>query len=570
MTYRGEDLDLRTPQGWGGAVREGGQLGDPQPNWWTRSTVFNGGRADPLWVDDLVMGCCNHAFDLAVAHRAPEVRLEHLINALTLTEGAHPALETRGLRIATLRRDSAQVIAGEIPAALNGRGAPRKSDDLEEVLRLAADRAYPRRTPITVDDILTVLFDSNRALPAVALLMRHVGPPPPREPEPRWDTPAFAPRGYAGPDPRYLDRYEPARQLPPVAYVPQSSDPRLLDRLDALDRLVRDLADDTGASRKALAAAMTTIQSALAKQADDDGKRMGEIAKRIEALESRLGAGDTVETRLGELDRSATLTLDRLARLERLFGDTRDVTAPVPAHLTEIRNQLGALTSPDGNASIATAIERIATVEHLTETRAAETGRTIAFIAERLRAFEEQVSHLHGRVGEAISSFTTGGEQLDRLAARQSAIGDQFDNALGDRLVSIESSIAESKTAAAEIANAHVQDLIELHDALEKLSSNQTQLSSALEQWRLDSMGDLSIVSNRLAALEATATQPWSVLRQMETTLEEVRAATTARQSRWRSFKMWLFGTENWRSDVGLKNTKVGEKLRTSLRREKL
>jgi hypothetical protein len=83
-------------------------------------------------------------------------------------------------------------------------------------------------------------------------------------------------------------------------------------------------------------------------------------------------------------------------------------------------------------------------------------------------------------------------------------------------------------------------------------------------------MGDLSIVSNRLAALEAAAAQPWTALQNMESKLEEMRFATTARGSRWRRFKLWLFGTEDWRSDVGLKNTRVGDKLKATLRREKV
>ena len=62
MAYRGEDLDLRTPQGWGPQGREA--AAGNEPNWWTRSTIYKGGRSDPIWIDDNVMACCNHAFDL--------------------------------------------------------------------------------------------------------------------------------------------------------------------------------------------------------------------------------------------------------------------------------------------------------------------------------------------------------------------------------------------------------------------------------------------------------------------------------------------------------------------------
>src|SRR5262245_11870180 len=133
MAYRGDDLDLRTQQGWSSSSRDAGA--GEQPNWWTRSTIYKGGRSDPLWVDDNVMACCNHAYDLALAHRAPEVRLEHLINALTLNEAAAQVLEARGLSVAALRRDSGAAIANDIPAATRGKTQPRRSWALHEMLR---------------------------------------------------------------------------------------------------------------------------------------------------------------------------------------------------------------------------------------------------------------------------------------------------------------------------------------------------------------------------------------------------------------------------------------------------
>jgi len=86
MSYRGEDLDLRTPQTLG-----------------TGDVGAMGARSGPIWVDDTVLACTNHAFDIALAHRAGEVRLEHLLNALTRIEVAAEALEARGVRVAALR-----------------------------------------------------------------------------------------------------------------------------------------------------------------------------------------------------------------------------------------------------------------------------------------------------------------------------------------------------------------------------------------------------------------------------------------------------------------------------------
>src|SRR5262245_21708748 len=119
MGYRGEDLDLRTPQGWSGAQGPD-YTGAP-----TAEVFLNAPRgriassmpapSGPIWVDDTVLACCNHAFDVALAHRSAEVRLEHLIYALTRIEAAAEALEARGVRVPILRRESATVIASEIP-----------------------------------------------------------------------------------------------------------------------------------------------------------------------------------------------------------------------------------------------------------------------------------------------------------------------------------------------------------------------------------------------------------------------------------------------------------------------
>ena len=67
MNYRGEDLDLRTPQTW---TRSANDLG-------VADSGLNGPRGrgfasrnEPIWVDETVLACCNLAYDLAVTHRA--------------------------------------------------------------------------------------------------------------------------------------------------------------------------------------------------------------------------------------------------------------------------------------------------------------------------------------------------------------------------------------------------------------------------------------------------------------------------------------------------------------------
>ena len=124
MGYRGDDLDLRTPQTWSATTAD---LGVEAAG---NQGVMRGGRAGPIWVDDTVLACSNHAYDIALAHRAGEVRLEHLIHALTRIDAAADALEARAVRVANLRRDSATIIASDIPVGLqNGKGVPRRSEE---------------------------------------------------------------------------------------------------------------------------------------------------------------------------------------------------------------------------------------------------------------------------------------------------------------------------------------------------------------------------------------------------------------------------------------------------------
>jgi ATP-dependent Clp protease ATP-binding subunit ClpA len=108
-------------------------------------------RTSPIWVDETVLAAANQAFEMAQAHGSREVRLEHLLHALTRIEGGAATLELRGVRVVPLRRDSAMLIASEVPVGLpSGGGPPRRSHELEETLRLAAAHASHAGRPASV------------------------------------------------------------------------------------------------------------------------------------------------------------------------------------------------------------------------------------------------------------------------------------------------------------------------------------------------------------------------------------------------------------------------------------
>lgn len=372
MAYRGEDLDLRTPQGWGPAGRDAPS--GNEPNWWTRSTIYKGGRADPIWIDEMVMACCNHAFDLAVAHRALEVRLEHFINAMTLNDQIAKVLEARGIGVASLRRESGSIIAAEIPAGpAGGKAQPKRSEALEEMLRLAADHAYPRRTPVTIDDVLHVLVDVKRDLPGVQLLQRHAAPWSARngsEPRPELrlePLPHLAPRPYA-PEPRYASQaahdyftqsaavpYQPPQYREPSApptrgmrETPATSIETVQNsRIEALERTVRDLGVDLVEDRKSLQSVVGDLQRQTAAQTDDTQRFRGNLT-------------------------------DRLNSLEDTFQRTRSDTGAVPNAVVE--RITGVERTVEG---------RIAGIERVLDSRIAELGHGWNIVGERLQSIEQ-------------------------------------------------------------------------------------------------------------------------------------------------------------------------------------
>lgn len=629
MAYRGDDLDLRTPQSWSttgtGGAREAGE----QPNWWTRTAVYKGGRADPIWVDDFVMACCNHAYDLAVAHRAPEVRLEHLINALTLNEQAAQVLEARGFSVTSLRRESGASIANDIPAASGtSNGVPKRSEGMEEALRLAADHAYPRRTPVTVDDILHVLFDMKRDIPGLQLLHRNSGtwngrnvaePPradlrldplphlsrPTQQPAqwPRYSSPAahdyFSQSVSREPAPAVREYVrEPAREIVRVQAPATPVDSFQDTRLDSLERAVRDLGVDLADDRKTIRSLVSDLQRSSAVQADDAGRFHGGVAERLAALEDtmmrarndgaampsalldKLGAIERgIDGRLLEVGRMAVALGDRLQALEH--GANRPVEATLSPLVSQrlesitlfggkvealertfqmILDRMTGIERKLASGSDASAVERIVQstveksldlapvtellsgiegrvvgLERTLENRTAETGRTVSFIGERLRSFEEAI----------------GGQKTQTI----------------DRLGQIERSLTAYAESTVSAGSSHENDLGEVHEALLKLNANQQTLAGSLDQWRLDNTGDLSVINNRLKSIEEAEERRGPQVQSLAGQVAAVHSALAKREVRKSRFLHWLFGTDEWYSasyDTKIWRSRQGETVQAS------
>ena len=80
MSYKGNDLDLQTPRTLGGARPAPAPLERPANG---SAPPLSTAEPGPIAVDDTVLACCNMAYDVARFHVSPDVKLEHLLHALT-------------------------------------------------------------------------------------------------------------------------------------------------------------------------------------------------------------------------------------------------------------------------------------------------------------------------------------------------------------------------------------------------------------------------------------------------------------------------------------------------------
>ncbi len=125
--------------------------------------------------DDIVLACCHHAHEVARAHGAKEVMLEHLVHAMARVLPAAAVLEDRGIHVEALRRESAAVLASEIPVENTVQlGQLKASRDFNTVMYLAAAGASHRDEKATgVRDVLDALLKYDPRSRAVRLVRKH-------------------------------------------------------------------------------------------------------------------------------------------------------------------------------------------------------------------------------------------------------------------------------------------------------------------------------------------------------------------------------------------------------------
>lgn len=328
MSYKGNDLELRTPYVPGG----GGEDSDAQTSW---SLLPELGRDGPIPVDPTVLACCNAAYDAAAFHATRDVRVEHLLYALTRVDAAREIMEQHGLRTGQLRREAATAIAAEAPAVAGGRG-PRTSPELENVLRRAAGRAGQDSVPASVHDLMRAVLSYGREAPATALLLRCAN------------------------DPQQLERW--AAESPSRHYAVASLQPavaqELLGRLESVESAMRNIAAEVAADRKAMLDLMGQIQHELRAareesitaqpaivldKIEDVGRSVTGLTERFEAIRT-IGPGDAVAGRLSALESKLSEQPSAIADAIAYMLNERQAGAEEPLQLTADGSAAGSMT----------------------------------------------------------------------------------------------------------------------------------------------------------------------------------------------------------------------------------
>lgn len=580
MAYRGEDLDLRTPRT--GIALDGdlaGGSGEPLANG-ARGRAVNGmGRSSPIWVDATVLACCNHAYEIAAAHRASEVRPEHLLYALLRLETVVEDVEARGLRAAALRRECAEAIASGLPAGLSANSVgPRRSEELEEVLRRAAAQAYRHNGPAGVAQVLDVLIERRDEFAGP-----HV--------QPRRSSRGMRELAEALlPPGRFASAHEAALTLdrPGAASGGESF---AAARLEALDQLVRGLGAELAGDRKLVSGGMDELQREVLAQREDLNRLAKAMQQKLQALEQlvstqrQAGLGPELIERLQQLEQllqaRASAPAPNLgaleSRLEALEKAVSEGAAEGARGWGEAAQKIAGLAS--GLATLPQAAPDLAGItgrlEIIEEAVLSAAGEGATQLSARLRAVEEAVAAQRAQAFEATAAVIADIKAVAGAVANQQAHAERAQAGVSERVQSLAAVLARQRAelgaslaepllgrvdalggrlaaierAVAERANAYVKELTEMHDALVRLNGNQHTLGGSLEASRQESAGvreALTTVASRLEALEREAGRSLFVLEALASRLEGVHRVTLERQERRSRLWFWLFGTDDW------------------------
>ena len=586
--------------------------------------ILNGGRERrlvaayrPMTIheDETVLDCCSHAHEIARAHGAREVMLEHLIHALARVPEAITTLEERGFQVEPLRRESAAIIAGEIPVDQPSNTATiRASKDFNTVMHLAAAKAsgHDERS-MGVRDLLDALLGYDRKSRAVRLLKKYrSGADAEETPDPLLEVRATLER-YAS-EVREL-RLSVVELKDTTRATAASQHTNGDTRLNAIEQKLATVLAEVVSDRSANSDRARGIQDWVAAQRSDManlqrviGDRMTLVEKAVQSQNGGAQAGQThslINDRFLSLQKSHETSRGDMLRVEASVSDRMKALERL------VENHTATLASHHGNGTnqkdLQALVERLGSLERVIEAKQFDSRGLEAAMTDKLKTFERTIE---GQVGGSTRSWTAMSDRLFALeravgaqraetqgiqqlvaseikmlegAIQKSAehrangagsffadpdLGDRFGSleksiealrtdrtadpqigerlrvferllesqlgsatksfaSLSDRLIVLEKSMSMQRTDVVSINNALDDELEQVRKALVALGHAQQTLSQAIDEWRLNNSGDLSIISNRLAALERVPVYAPIAVQQSPNLSQAVQQAST-------------------------------------------
>ena len=241
------------------------------------------------------------------------------------------------------------------------------------------------------------------------------------------------------------------------------------------------------------------------------------------------------------------------ARLDQLEAAMRALGAEAAADRKLIVESLQALRSREH----APAALQIGGFDATLDTKLGEFGHSFSEnfgqpLLERVESIEAHLTGESGGVAKALAitlSETVSNALSTRLDQSEAALKRLRDelarlsSATGERQIALEASIRAQLQSAEEASKTHERELTEIYEALVKLGTNQQTLGDNLSTWRIESGGDVGIVSNRLQQLEQTSLDLLTRLASDVTALRQ--AGGEDEPGRSNGFKRWLYGTSS-------------------------
>ena len=555
MAYHGEDLDLRTSQTWGSVSADVIPPGESQLSNGKRSSFLSG----PVLVDDTVLACFNQAYDIASAHRSGEVRVEHLLNAMTRLDAAAAALESHGIRVVALKRETATIIAGDIPA-MSGSGAvsPRRSEDVVEVLRLATALAARRKAAVAVDDLLQVLFDHRSEFSASELLLRFASRVPEPLPPLTRAEPRYASTRYTVDYPRPAYRSD---------YLGTSTDASQNLRIEALEQAVRALGQDMSNERHVIAGLVRDLARDTVAHQDDQGRTHAMLLDRIGSLESAFrdggapasGEPSMLVSKLGDIEASLELRLQEMSQSWAVLSSRlQELESSIRERPAAFESGIGG----DGQGfDLKPVTDRLDIIEE-----AILGGHQSSFgeLGDRISRLEDGIGQvLSTPAGSERADFVPAFDKIEGLSGNFDGLSGKFDDLSGkldthhgsltervgylaDRVSDTERAVAAEIETSTAKHQAYTRDLTEVHDALLKVNQNQHTLAGAMDQWRTEAASDVAAIMNRLAAIDRDTALPAETLTALNAHMDSMNRFIIERYHRRHRFMYWLFGTDDW------------------------